>query len=56
MHTGSILEIPCDNVTKIHITGTIIPENFREYDGNKTGVLADPVAVCYGPNASLLIS
>jgi hypothetical protein len=58
MDVNSMLQISSEGVinalsenTKT-VTQTIIPEKYRLYEGNKSGVLQNPAGVCLGPNGT----
>mgnify|MGYP001798019286 CR=1 FL=1 len=63
MDVESFLEIcspAVQTVIKEHIktsvVETIVPEKYRVYDGNKTGVLQNPTGVCVGPHGTIFVA
>ena len=62
MDVDSMLEISRKEVRRVitdnvnTITNTIVPEQFRLYEGNKKGILENPTAVCMGDFGSVYIA
>ena len=41
---------------KTSVVETIVPEKYRLYDGNKTGVLQNSTEVCVGPHGAIFVA
>jgi hypothetical protein len=63
MDVESFLEICCPEVQTVinkhvhtSIVETIVPEKYRLYDGNKTGVFKHPTGLCMGPHGTIFVA